>query len=77
MQERSLGYGKPKAGKYRRGPMPLDQQREPRSHAGKPMPAGMGVGNPGGTSSRYKSKVSSKYISQYSQKAQRAARQGG
>ena len=76
-QERSSGYGKPKAGKYGRGPMPLGQQREPRSHAGKPMPAGMGVGNPGSTSSRYKSKVSSKYISPYSQKAQRAARQGG
>ena len=74
-QERSSGYGKPKAGKYGRGPMPLGQQR---GHAGKPMPAaGMGMGNPGGTSSRYKSKVSSKYISPYSQKAQRAARQGG
>ena len=74
-QERSSGYGKPKAGKYGRGPMPLGQQR---GHASKPMPAaGMGMGNPGGTSSRYKSKVSSKYISPYSQKAQRAARQGG
>ena len=72
-----MGYGKPKAGKYGRGPMPLGQLREPLSHAGKPMSAGMGVGNPGGTYSRYKSKVSSNYISPYSQKAQRAARQGG
>ena len=69
-QERSSGYGKPKAGKYGR-PMPLQQRG---GHGSKAAPAAVGGGH--GTTSRYKNKLSSKYISPYSQKAQRAARQG-